>query len=298
MVNNTEFHIVFRAWLDSYDMRAAEFARRYGCSREMVRQWLSGQVQNPQDDTIDNMCEVLNVTVEEFWAGPPLKPYKKPVITKKKTLKKKRMKKLLTKRQQQILDFIISFMQNRGYPPTLREIGNTIGIGTPTGVRVNLEAIEKKKYIIRRPWLSRGIELVDEQKNIHTESDTNYIPIIGKGTPGEPIFSADNIEGMLTLDDSYIQSQKVFAYKAHDDSMSGAGIIDGDYVIAERQHIATKDDNILVIVGDEIMVRRYDEKGRTVLLIPKNEAYDTMIIKKSSSDLQIVGKVIGLMRRY
>ena len=208
------------------------------------------------------------------------------------------MKKILTKRQQEIFDFIVSFMQERGYPPTLREIAKEVGIGTPTGVRVNLEAIEKKKYIIRRPRLSRGIELVDEPKNIHAESDTNFIPIIGKVTSGEPIFAAENIEGMLALDDSYIQSQKVFAYKAHDDSMNSAGIIDGDYVIAQRQHNADKSDNVVVIVGDEIMIRRYDEKSNTILLIPENKAYETMTISKNSSDLQIVGKVIGLMRRY
>ncbi len=135
-------------------------------------------------------------------------------------------------------------------------------------------------------------------KVVSTDSGVSNIPIIGKVTPSEPIFYAENIEGMLTLDDSYIQSQKVFAYRSHDDSMSEAGIIDGDYVIAQRQHNADKSDNVVVIVGDEIMIRRYDEKSNTILLIPENKAYETMTISKNSSDLQIVGKVIGLMRRY
>ncbi len=162
MVNNKEFHKVLRAWLDSYDMRAAEFARRYGCSREMVRQWLSGRIQNPYDNTIDNMCEVLDITVEEFWAGPPLTPAD---IINKKNFEKRRMKNELTTRQQQILDFIISFIQNKGYSPTLREIAKAVGIGAPTGVRLVLEVLVKKKYIFRGPWRSRGIELVDEHKS-------------------------------------------------------------------------------------------------------------------------------------
>lgn len=165
MVNNKEFYKVFHAWLDSHDMRAAEFARRYGCSREMVRQWLSGLVLIPRDETIDKMCEVLDITVEEFWAGPHLKPGEKQDIINKKNFEKRRMKNELTSRQQQILDFIKSFMQKRGYPPTLQEIAKNVGISTPTGVRVNLEALLKKKYIIRGPWRSRNIELVDEPKS-------------------------------------------------------------------------------------------------------------------------------------
>ena len=120
------------------------------------------------------------------------------------------MKKILTQRQQDILDFIESFMQKRGYPPTLREIGNEFGISSTNGVRVNLAALEKKKYIVRRPWLSRGIELVNAPKVIHTDSEVGYVPIIGKVAAGEPIFAAENIQGMLAVDDSFIQTKKSF----------------------------------------------------------------------------------------
>ena len=135
------------------------------------------------------------------------------------------MKKILTKRQQEILDFIESFHQKRGYPPTLREIGNEFGISSTNGVRVNLAALEKKNYIIRRPWLSRGIEMVDAPKVQHTDTEVGYIPIIGKVAAGEPIFAAENIEGMLAVDDSFIQTKKVFALKVHGDSMIPAPIM-------------------------------------------------------------------------
>ncbi len=208
------------------------------------------------------------------------------------------MKKILTQRQQDILDFIESFMQKRGYPPTLREIGNEFGISSTNGVRVNLAALEKKKYIVRRPWLSRGIELVNAPKVIHTDSEVGYVPIIGKVAAGEPIFAAENIQGMLAVDDSFIQTKKVFALKVQGDSMIGAGIVDGDYVLARRQHTAETGEIIVFIVGDEITVKRYDSKGDKVFLIPENEAYEVRSIRKNSPDLQIAGKVVGLMRKY
>ncbi len=208
------------------------------------------------------------------------------------------MKKILTKRQQDILDFIESFMQKRGYPPTLREIGNEFGISSTNGVRVNLAALEKKNYIIRRPWLSRGIELVDAPKVQQTDSEIGYVPIVGKVAAGEPIFASENIEGMLAVDDSFIPTKKVFALKVHGDSMHNIGILEGDYVLARRQHAAEPGEIIVFIVGDEITVKRYDSKGDKVHLIPENDNYETRIIKRNSSDLQIAGKVIGLLRRY
>jgi len=208
------------------------------------------------------------------------------------------MKRILTERQQEILDFIEDFIQKRGYPPTLREIGNEFGISSTNGVRVNLAALEKKQYIIRRPWLSRGIELVHAPKTKETDSEIGYIPIIGKVAAGEPIFAAENIEGMLAVDDTFISTKKVFALKVKGDSMSGAGILDGDYVLARRQHNAEPGEIVVFIVGDEITVKRFDTKNDKVYLIPENEAYETRIIKKNSTDLQIAGKVVGLMRKY
>ncbi|MFC1552798.1 transcriptional repressor LexA, partial [Candidatus Latescibacterota bacterium] len=142
------------------------------------------------------------------------------------------MKKVLTKRQQDILDFIESFQKERGYPPTLRDIGNEFGIKSTNGVRVNLAALEKKQYIIRRPWLSRGIELINVPKVEPTDKEVGYVPIIGKVAAGEPIFSSENIEGMLAVDDTFLKTKKVFALKVKGDSMKNAGIMDGDFVLA------------------------------------------------------------------
>jgi repressor LexA len=208
------------------------------------------------------------------------------------------MKKVLTKRQQDILDFIESFQKERGYPPTLRDIGNEFGIKSTNGVRVNLAALEKKQYIIRRPWLSRGIELINVPKVEPTDKEVGYVPIIGKVAAGEPIFSSENIEGMLAVDDTFLKTKKVFALKVKGDSMKNAGIMDGDFVLARRQHSAESGEIIVFIISDEITVKRYDSEGDKVYLIPENDDYETKMIRKTSSDLQIAGKVVGLMRRY
>lgn len=207
------------------------------------------------------------------------------------------MKKILTQRQQAILDFIESFMSKRGYPPTLREIGNEFGISSTNGVRVNLAALEKKQYIKRRPWLSRGIELVNAPKSQINEGEIGYVPIIGKVAAGEPIFAAENIEGMLAIDDSFLPTKKVFALKVKGDSMKNAGILDSDYVLARRQHTAEKGDIVVFIIGDEITVKRFDSKGDKIYLIPENDSYETRIMQKNS-DLQIAGKVVGIIRKY
>ena len=192
------------------------------------------------------------------------------------------MKKILTNRQQEILDFIEDSIQKRGYPPTLREIGNEFGISSTNGVRVHLAALEKKQYIIRHPWLSRGIELVNVPKLTQTDGEIGYVPIIDKVAAGVSIFDAKNIEGMLAIDDTFLSTKKVFALKIKGDSMIGMGIMVGDYILARRQHIAESGDIVVYIVGGEITVKRYEVKR----------------YKKNTPDQKIAGKVVGLIRKY
>lgn len=208
------------------------------------------------------------------------------------------MKKILTKRQQDILDFIEDFAQKRGYPPTLREIGDEFGISSTNGVRVNLVALEKKQYIVRRPWLSRSIELVHTPKVKQTMYEIGYVPILGKVTAGEPIFASENIEGILAVDDTFIPTKKVFALKVKSDSMTDVGIMDGDYILAQRQHNAEAGDIVVFIIGNEITIKRYETKNNKILLIPENKAHEIRTFKKNSPDIQIAGKVVGLIRRY
>ena len=213
-------------------------------------------------------------------------------------LDRSEMIKAFTKRQKEILDFIETFIKERGYPPTIREIGKAVGIGSTNGVVSILDALERKKYIMRHRYLSRGIELVNVPKVIHDDKGVSHIPIIGNLTTGKPMFAPENITGTLAVDDSFITANNAFALKVHDDSMSGAGIIKDDYVIVLRQNIGEPGDIVLFIIGDIVRIRLYNEKGYTAILIPENESYETMTIWKNSPDLQIAGKVIGIMRKY
>jgi repressor LexA len=208
------------------------------------------------------------------------------------------MKRILTPRQQDILEYIETFLQQHGYPPTLREIGDQFEISSTNGVRVNLAALEKKQFIVRRPWLSRGIELVNTPRVQQTDGQVSYVPIIKKVADGTPIFAAENIEGMLAIDDSFFPAQRVFAVRMHGDAMKDAGIIDGDFLLAKRQQNVEPGDNTVFIISEEIIVRQYDTRGNMVQLIPANDKYETQFISRSSHTFQIGGKVIGLIRKY
>ncbi|MFC1550958.1 transcriptional repressor LexA [Candidatus Latescibacterota bacterium] len=208
------------------------------------------------------------------------------------------MKKVLTNRQQDILDFIESFQIERDYPPTLRDIGNEFGIKSTNGVRVNLAALVKKQYIIRRPWLSRGIELINVPKVKAPDSKVGAVPIIGKVAAGELLFASENIKGLLKVDDSFIKSKNVFALKVKSSSMKNADIMNGDYVLSKRQQSAKSGDIIVSVINNEIAVNRYDSKGDKVFLIPENDKIKTRTFNKGSPRLKIVGKVVGLLRSY
>jgi repressor LexA len=208
------------------------------------------------------------------------------------------MKLTLTTRQQDILDFIETFSQERGYPPTLREIGNQFGISSTNGVRVNLAALEKKQYIRRLPWLSRGIELVNIPRLQQTDGQVSYVPVISKVAKGTPIFAAENIAGMLAVDDSFFSAQKAFAVRVHDDSMSDAGILKDDFLLVKRQQNVETGNITIFIIGEDITIRRYDTVGNMIKLIPANDNYETQLISRSSHTLQIGGKVMGLIRKY
>ena len=211
------------------------------------------------------------------------------------------MRKILTRRQQEILDFIEESINTRGYPPTLREIGDQFGIRSTNGVRVNLFALEKKGYIIRRPMLSRGIELVHFAAIKHAkkgEKTVNYVPLYGKVAAGEPIFANENVLQLIAIDESFITSKKVYALKVEGDSMKDAGILDGDLALARRQHTAEPGDIIVCIFVNEFTIKRYYPEGDIIRLVPENSMMEPIVVRRSSGDVQIAGKVVGVLRKY
>lgn len=200
------------------------------------------------------------------------------------------MRKELTKRQQQVLDFIINYLKNTGYPPTVREVGNEFKISSK-GAYDHLIAIEKKGYIKRSPTKPRAIEIMDFVHG-RTSGPMVEIPVVGKVAAGEPLLATQNIERILSLSVDMIRAEEPFALKIKGDSMIGAGILEGDYVIVKKQPSAEQGDIVVALIGDDATVKRFYKADDHVRLQPENPDMEPIIVK----DVVIIGKVIGLFR--
>jgi len=198
----------------------------------------------------------------------------------------------LTFRQKEVLEFISATIQQKGYPPTLREIGKRFRIASTNAVNGILEALEKKGYIKRRPFLSRGIEITSILK-----PDFRLVPVVGRIAAGLPILAVENIEAHLAVDKSFLPGGEIFSLKVVGDSMKDAGIFDGDYALARRQSIAEPGDVVVAVIGEDATVKKYFPTKKYIRLEPANEDYEPIIVEKGTPDFYIAGKVIGLMRR-
>lgn len=210
------------------------------------------------------------------------------------------MPRELTERQQEIYDFIAFTIRDKGFPPTIREIMDQFNIASTNGVRTTLAALEKKGHIKRRPMLSRGIELT---ARIHRDigqaitADVREVPLIGRVAAGQPILAIENVEETIAVDSSFAPGEDVFALRVEGDSMTGIGILDGDYVLARHQITANQGEIIVAIVDGEATVKRYYVDGEGVQLVAENEAYEPIIVGPHQ-DFRIAGKVVSLMRRF
>ena len=200
------------------------------------------------------------------------------------------MRKELTKRQQQVLDFIINYLKNTGYPPTVREVGKEFKISSK-GAYDHLVAIEKKGYIKRNPTKPRAIEIMDF---VHGKISGPIveIPVIGKVAAGEPLLATQNIERTLSFSGDMIRTEEPFALRIKGDSMIEAGILEGDYVIVKKQPSAEQGDIVVALIGDDATVKRFYKADDHVRLQPENPTMEPIIAK----DVVIIGKVVGLFR--
>ncbi len=200
------------------------------------------------------------------------------------------MRKELTKRQQQVLDFIINYLKKIGYPPTVREVGNEFKISSK-GAYDHLIAIEKKGYIRRSPTKPRAIEIMDFVHG-RISGPMVEIPVVGKVAAGEPLLAIQNIERTLSLSVDMIRAEEPFALRIKGDSMIGAGILEGDYVIVKKQPSAEQGDIVVALIGDDATVKRFYKTDDHVRLQPENPTMEPIITK----DVVIIGKVVGLFR--
>jgi repressor LexA len=210
------------------------------------------------------------------------------------------MKKTLTLRQESILKFIKSYLDENGYPPTYREIGKQFEISSTFGVKRHIDALAKKGYLNYESNQSRTLSVNEDEnypKNEITES-IQTIPIVGRVAAGYPIFSEENIEGTLKVDSSLIKGSKnCFGLKVNGESMINAGILDGDLVMVKTENDVNNGDIVIALLGDESTMKRYYKNKNTTKLLPENKNFD-LIDVTGREDFKIVGKVIGVYRGY
>ncbi len=224
-------------------------------------------------------------------------------MRKKLEKRGKRNMKPLSKRQQAILDFISREVREKGYPPSVREIGEAVGLASSSTVHGHLERLEKKGFIRRDPTKPRAIELLMDQsgskRSVQTVPSTRHddvhiarIPVIGKVTAGEPITAVENIEDYFVLPEHMV-SGDVFMLRVQGDSMINAGIMDGDYVIVKQQPVANNGEIVVAMTeDDEATVKRFYKERDHIRLQPENDALSPIILH----NVTILGKVIGVYR--
>ena len=204
--------------------------------------------------------------------------------------------KELTKRQSEIFDFIKYVVQNKGYPPSVREIGEAVGLASSSTVHGHLSRLEEKGYIRRDPTKPRAIEIVNEELEDAIDiEETIQVPVIGKVTAGVPITAVENVEEYFPLPEHFTSTHNsdIFILNVVGDSMIEAGILDGDKVIVRSQSIAENGDIIVAMTEDEeATVKRFFKEKTRYRLQPENSTMDPIYLDQVS----VLGQVVGLFR--
>jgi repressor LexA len=198
----------------------------------------------------------------------------------------------LTDRQKAIYDFLLKTIRERGFAPSIPEIGKRFNIASTNGVSDHLKALEKKGYIRRVG--KRAFEVVNALGKAAL-SATREVPLLGRVPAGKPFLSDENTEGLLTIP-SDMASGKLFALQVKGDSMIGAGIQDGDRVIVKQQGTAENGEIVCALIDGEATLKRFFKKDGVVTLKAENEKYAP--IKVSEGDFRIAGKIVGLLRKF
>jgi len=198
------------------------------------------------------------------------------------------MKSSLTERQRKILQFLKRYVSRMGYPPTLREIAHNFRIKWTQGIEKHLRALEKKGYI-KRSSGARSIEIMGF-------SQGRSIPVVGTIAGGKPILAEENIEKTFALSKDLLSGKDNYFLKVEGDSMSKAGILDGDYVLVRPQSIAEKGEIVAASIGDEATVKYFFPEKNRVVLKPANSDFKPLVLNEGSDDFRILGKVTLVLR--
>lgn len=200
--------------------------------------------------------------------------------------------KVLTPREKSILKIIKQAILERGYPPSVREIGQQAGLRSSSTVHGYLKRLEEKKVIRRVPSKPRAIEVLDLYSGPHP-AHLNWIPMLGHVAAGTPILAVENIESFFPLPKDFTGAGEFFMLTVKGDSMIDIGIFDHDQVIVKKQHTADNGDIVIALLDEEATVKRFFKRKNNIELKPENKNMDSIIAK----DVVILGKVVGLLRK-
>ncbi|MEX2457527.1 MAG: transcriptional repressor LexA [Actinomycetota bacterium] len=202
----------------------------------------------------------------------------------------------LTTRQQRILDFITKTRDERGYPPTVREIGEAVGLTSSSSVHSQLAALERKGYLRRDPTKPRAIEVHAGDEARRAESVS--VPLVGRIAAGAPVMAAEHVEEELALPKGMVPEGELFALRVSGDSMIGAGILDRDVVVIEKRDDVRDGDIVAALLPgpaeDEATVKRLRRTDGRVMLVPENPALEPF----EMTDGRILGRVVAVLRTY
>jgi repressor LexA len=195
----------------------------------------------------------------------------------------------LTKRQKEIFDFIRRYASKHGYPPTVREIGKAVGLGSPSTVHAHLANLEKIGLLRRDPTKPRAIELLVERAK---RAVRGGLPLVGEVAAGEPVVAEERIEQYVDLPAQVGGDEGDFILRVKGDSMKGAGILAGDYVVVRAGEEASDGEIVVALVEDDATVKRFYRENGSIRLQPENNAYKPI----RSPDIRLLGTVVGMFR--
>ena len=198
----------------------------------------------------------------------------------------------ITPKQQQILDYIKEEILSKGYPPTVREICEKVGLKSTSSVHSHLSTLENNGYIRRDPTKPRAIEIMDDEFGLVRREMTN-IPIIGRVAAGAPLLAVENIEDYFALPTEFLPNGEVFILQVQGESMINVGFYEGDYLIIEKAAQADNGEIVVALIDDSVTVKRFFKEDGHIRLQPENDLMEPIIV----DDCAIVGIVRSLYRR-
>lgn len=208
-----------------------------------------------------------------------------------------RRSQVLTERQQQVLDYIKQTVNERGYPPSVREIGDAVGLSSPSTVHSHLNSLVKAGMIKKDPSKPRAIMIMDEPRgSAINDRRTRDIPVLGRIAAGTPILAAEQVENVMPLPTELVGEGPVFLLEVKGDSMIDAGIHQGDLVAIHSQSDAEDGEIVAALIdGEEATIKRLRREAGKVILVSENPAYEPMVFTEG---VELIGKVVSVLRRY